>query len=77
MTFTQECKIQKEFGKETDQVIFVLDKGIFNQSALVDTLTTGLTGVLGEFSSLTGGIVAAPTISPILTAVNTATSLLG
>jgi len=73
----QECKISKSFGKASENVVFVLDKGIFNQTALVQTLTTGLTSVLGEFSSLTGSIVAAPSISPILTAVNAATSLLG
>jgi hypothetical protein len=75
--YLQECMISKTFGKSTDNVVFVLDKGVFNMTSLVDTLTTGLTSVLGEFSSLTGGIVSAPTVSPILNAVNAATSLLG
>lgn len=73
----QECKISKTFGDESDNVVFVLDQGIFNITALVNTMTTGLTSVLGEFTSLTGDIVAAPTVSPLLAAVNAATALLG
>lgn len=73
----QECKVSKTFGEDSDNVVFVLDKGIFNITGLVEKMTTGLTSVLGEFSSLTGNIVEAPTISPILSAVNSATALLG
>ena len=73
----QECKVSKTFGEESDNVVFVLDKGIFNMTGLVEKMTTGLTSVLGEFSSLSGGVVAAPTIQPVLSAVNAATALLG
>ena len=73
----QECRVRKTFGDASDNVVFVLDQGIFNVTGLVEKMTTGLTSVLGEFSSLSGGVVAAPTIQPVLSTVNAATALLG
>lgn len=55
----------------------MLDKGAFNITGLVDLLQTGLSNVLGEFSSLAGSVVAAPAVSPIIQTVNAATALLG
>lgn len=73
----QECKVERSFGEETDNVVYILDQGLFNMTDLVNRMTTGLTSVLGEFSSLTGAVVSAPEVAPILSAVNTATALLG
>ena len=73
----QECKLEKTFGVASDNVVFVLDNGAFNISALVSTLEAGLMSVLGEFSSLAGDVVGSPALSATLAAVNAASTLLG
>lgn len=69
--------MSKEFGEATDNVVFVLDKGAFNITGLVDTLQAGLTGILGQFSNLVGSVVPPDGVSSVLNTVNTATALLG
>lgn len=85
----QECALQKTFGEPSDNVVFVLENGSFNITALVDLLQSGLSNVLGEFSSFAGsvvespkvapilGVVESPKLAPILSSVNAAASLLG
>ena len=73
----QECRLEKTFGVASDNIIFVLENGAFNISALVSTLEAGLTSVLGEFSSLAGDVVGSPALSATLAAVNAASTLLG
>ena len=73
----QECRLEKTFGVASDNVVFVLENGAFNISALVSTLEAGLTTVLGEFSSLAGDVVGSSALSATLAAVNAASTLLG
>ena len=77
MPFLQECILQKQLGQASDNVVFVLDEGIFDIPALVGHLKDGLSGVLGEFSSLAGDVVSSPKAAPVLQSVNAATALFG